>query len=103
MVIKNLFLFQGKNAPEEDELLLIPEGWEPPVINEVFPLSAAERAGLKEGDRPLYLNDQFVINTAQFQGIVASNKGKEIPIVVQRDNDTVNLGITPRSGWFNWY
>ena len=48
----------------------------------------AQKVGLKEGDRILTVNDEDVTYFNDFQNILAQNKGKEVSVVVKRE-DTI--------------
>jgi len=76
------------------KLFLIPEG-ERDSIGEVVKHSPAEQAKLKTGDIVLRLNNEPVYNNEQIVGIISSNKGKNIPLLVLRGKDTVDLAVTP--------
>lgn len=69
----------------------------PPQIDEVLPGGAAQAAGLKAGDKITSLDGEKITNIRQWVDIIRANAEVEIPLVVQRDGQTVALLITPRS------
>ena len=79
---------------ESKGLFLIPEGVKP-AIGEVLKNSPAESAGLKAGDILLSLNNTNLYTPSQAIEIISSNKGTQLPIMLLRDKDTVNLAVTP--------
>lgn len=61
--------------------------------------TAAEEAGLKEGDRILGLNDQRYDYADQFKSALKENIGKTVNLNVLRAKDTLNLSLTvPEDG-----
>jgi regulator of sigma E protease len=61
--------------------------------------TAAEKAGLKEGDRILGLNDQRYDYADQFKSALKENIGKAVKLNVLRAKDTLNLSMTvPEDG-----
>lgn len=85
-----------KLIPDDESkgLFLIPEGVKP-AIGEVLKNSPAENAGLKAGDILLSLNNTNLYTPSQAIEIISSNKGTQLPIMLLRDKDTVNLAVTP--------
>ncbi|MFZ2323103.1 MAG: RIP metalloprotease RseP [Ignavibacteriaceae bacterium] len=85
-----------KLIPDDESkgLFLIPEGVKP-AIGEVLKNSPAESAGLKAGDILLSLNNTNLYTPSQAIEIISSNKGTQLPIMLLRDKDTVNLAVTP--------
>jgi regulator of sigma E protease len=64
----------------------------PAVLGRVLPDSAAERAGLRQGDRVRSVNGKAVESWYDFTAQVAPNAGKPIVLVIERDGR--NLAIT---------
>ena len=79
---------------EAQQRFLIPAGFQP-IIGEVSKDSPAEKAGIKSGDIILELNNQKVAGVQQVIDIISSHKNTTIPMVVKRDNKTVDLSVTP--------
>jgi regulator of sigma E protease len=91
----NLFVYR-KIIPDDESkgLFLIPNGVKP-AIGEVLKNSPAEKAGLKAGDILLSLDNKNLYTPKQTTEIISSNAGVNLPIVVLRDKDTLNLSVTP--------
>jgi regulator of sigma E protease len=69
----------------------------PPVVGNVLPDSAAERAGLKAGDRIVAIDGQPV---ADFPGLVQRvqpNPGRTLEFTVERQGDRITLPIEVQS------
>lgn len=82
--------------PEQpDKILLIPTGLSLATIDSVLPNSPASQAGIIRGDAFLKLNDQPIRLRQQAVEIISSNPEKPLPLAVLRDQDTVNLTVTP--------
>jgi regulator of sigma E protease len=84
-------------VPEETrEAFIIPDNTKP-AIGEVVPGSPAEKAGIKSGDIFLALNKEEVFSPAQTTRIISTNEGNQLPLTVLRQQDTLNLAVTPDS------
>jgi regulator of sigma E protease len=60
--------------------------WQPPVIiSELTPGEAAERSGLRVGDRITAVDGQSVANYSQLSGVVSMRPGQRVPIEFVRD------------------
>lgn len=82
--------------PEEiTDRFLIPEGFSNPIINEVMENSPASRAGIMPNDMLLEIQNIPVYTSYQVTQIIQSNKENEIPIVLKRDDDTLNIAVIP--------
>ena len=79
---------------ETGERFLIPTGFQP-AIAEVTKDSPAEKAGVKKGDIFLRLNGHKIYSSQQTQDIISSHKNTEMPLVVERGKDTLQLAVTP--------
>ena len=92
---ENLFVSR-KIIPNDETkgLFLIPKGVKPSV-GEVLKDSPAEKAGLKAGDILLSLNQTNLYTPKQTTEIISSRAGVNLPIVILRDKDTLNLTVTP--------
>tara|TARA_B110001454_G_scaffold219198_1_gene251637 strand:- start:212862 stop:214553 length:1692 start_codon:yes stop_codon:yes gene_type:complete len=66
-----------------------------PVVGEVQPLSAAEKAGFKPGDRILSVNNENITTWDDFQANLDKNLDSSIAIAVERENtkEQVKLDI----------
>ncbi len=83
-------------SSEENNLFLIPSGVKP-AIAAVLANSPAEKVGLKAGDIFLKLNGVELYSRKQMIKIISSNKDVSLPLVIQRDKDTLSLAVTPGS------
>ncbi len=68
----------------------------PPKIDEVLAGGAAEAAGLKAGDDIISLNGNKVDNIRLWVDLIRGNASVEMPLVVRRDGQRVELLLTPR-------
>tara|TARA_B100000686_G_scaffold322423_1_gene376167 strand:- start:204 stop:1571 length:1368 start_codon:yes stop_codon:yes gene_type:complete len=66
-----------------------------PIINEVVPNGAGDRAGLLFNDKILSINEKKVIQWVDFVQQIQNNPKNPLIIKVQRDNTVINLKITP--------
>uniref|UniRef100_A0A060TAA8 Probable 26S proteasome regulatory subunit p27 n=1 Tax=Blastobotrys adeninivorans TaxID=409370 RepID=A0A060TAA8_BLAAD len=83
---------------EPDDANLIPFAH----VNSVTPDSPAHRAGLTEGDRILKFGHANAANHNRLSllgSIVRDNDGKEIPLILQRDEQQVRVTLIPDSSW----
>lgn len=87
-----------KSIPEDEtqNLFLIPQGVKP-GIGDVMPNSPAEKSGLKVGDVLLSLNGVQLFTPKQTTELITSNAGKEIQLLVKRENKELNVSVTPGS------
>jgi regulator of sigma E protease len=84
-----------KRIPEEmDKPFLIAEDYRP-AIGDVFEGSPAMTAGIKPGDIFLSINNQELYTPSEATEIISTNKNNELPVVLLRDKDTVQLAVTP--------
>lgn len=67
------------------------------VAVEVLPDSAAERAGIKAGDRILHADGERVNNGQAWIDLVKERAGKTFPVEVERNGQVSILAITPES------
>ncbi len=93
---EKIILIPRSKVPSGDKIdsFLLPAGVKP-LISEVLKDSPASKAGIKEGDILLSLNNIPLYNSKQATEIIKSHKGVAIPLEVLRDKDTVNLAVTP--------
>jgi regulator of sigma E protease len=89
-------LVERKLIPDDETqgMFLIPEGVKP-GIGEVVSDSPAEKAGIKAGDILLSINGIPLYSAKQTTEIISANPGKELQVVVQRDDEEVNLSVIP--------
>ncbi|SOC35597.1 RIP metalloprotease RseP [Ureibacillus acetophenoni] len=66
-----------------------------PVIDSVMPNLPAAEAGIQAGDRVTSINGQPIERWNELSGIVQENPGKPLNFVVERDNQNIELVITP--------
>jgi membrane-associated protease RseP (regulator of RpoE activity) len=59
------------------------------------PASPARAAGLEPGDRFVSLDGREVSTFAEASAIIQDNPDRTIPVVVERDGETVRLSLTP--------
>jgi regulator of sigma E protease len=76
-----LFLVMGQPIPD-------------PVIGRVMPNSAAATANMKPGDRIETIDGTKVTDFTDIQHVVAPNAGKNVPVTLQRGQDTILLRLT---------
>jgi regulator of sigma E protease len=95
---ENLFI-KRKLIPEDEtkEMFLIPSGVKP-TVNEVVLKSPAEKAGLKPKDILLSIDGVELYSPSQTTKITGSNAGKELKLLVQRDNQKILFAVTPNAG-----
>ncbi len=62
-------------------------------IDSVVKGSNAAEAGLKKGDKVIYINDIRINSFGDFRNNISSNKGNKIGLLVLRNNDTLNLAV----------
>ena len=68
-----------------------------PEISQILPNSAAERAGLKAGDKVLAVNGQKLANWNAWVDVIKASPGKDLVLEVQRQNQTLQLMLRPDS------
>jgi regulator of sigma E protease len=67
----------------------------PPVIEQVFAGSVAEKAGLKSGDTILEINGLKIKSWPQIPALVNASQGKEMTMSVQRGSETLTIKAAP--------
>ena len=65
-------------------------------INSVNEDSAAEKAGIKKGDKLISINGTKLEKVEDISEIINQTKDKAVPIVVNRDGEELSLTITPK-------
>src|SRR3989339_728415 len=91
----SLFVPRSMIPEETSERFLLPEGLSRPTINAVMENSPASKAGILAGDTFLKIDNVPVYTSYQTTNIIKSNKEKSIPVLLARDNDTLNLSVKP--------
>jgi len=66
-----------------------------PVLGQVVAGGAAERAGLKSGDRVLEAGGQPIADWQDFVSVIERHPGQVVPLVVRRGQQQVDLRVTP--------
>ncbi len=66
-----------------------------PIIGEVMPDSPAMRAGLKQGDEIQSINGKVINQWSEMTEIIHKSANKPLQFLVKRDEQTLNLTITP--------
>jgi regulator of sigma E protease len=69
----------------------------PPRVEEVSPGYPAEAAGLKKGDLILSINGKDISTWEELQQIVTNSQGKELSLRVKRNDETIEISVTPKS------
>ena len=67
----------------------------PPVVGEIQPGHAAEKAGIKPGDRIISVNDKPVSNWMEWVDMVRANPEQEIAVAIKRNNETISVSLRP--------
>ncbi|MCI5195912.1 MAG: RIP metalloprotease RseP [Candidatus Electrothrix sp. AW5] len=73
----------------------LPDYVESGLIGKVSPGSVAEKAGLQDGDLILSIDKQKISTWTQVSDAVKNSKGKELHIVIQRNQETLTIAATP--------
>ncbi|HEX7830852.1 MAG TPA: RIP metalloprotease RseP [Thermoanaerobaculia bacterium] len=66
-----------------------------PVVGEITPGKAAERAGLKPGDRLLTIKGEKINDFEDMRLIISMNAGTPLPVVYERNGVTQKTTLTP--------
>jgi regulator of sigma E protease len=67
-----------------------------PIVGKVMPDSAAQEAGLKEGDKVLVIDRETIGRFEDIQRIVSRHANDTLTMRIQRDGQTIDLKVTPR-------
>ena len=81
-------------SDDSNQTFLIPAGVKP-AVSEVLPKSPASVAGIKPYDILLKLNNIPLYSREQTTKIITSHKNVNMPLIVLRGKDTVNIAVTP--------
>lgn len=68
-------------------------------ISEVLPDSAAEKAGLMEGDRVLSVDGRTIRDFADLRGAIFESPGKSLELTIDRSGIVLPVIVTPDSIW----
>ena len=66
-------------------------------ISQVLPNSAAERAGLKAGDKVIAVNGQKLLGWKDWVDVIKASPGKDLRLDVQRQGQMLSLMLRPDS------
>ncbi len=69
-----------------------------PIVDEILPQSAAEEAGFQVSDLVVSIDGSDIETFSDLQRIVWSSAGKQLSIVVRRNEELVTLQATPKIG-----
>jgi regulator of sigma E protease len=71
--------------------------WRPsvPVIAKAMPGGAAERAGLKAGDRVIAMNGEKVVSVTNWIASIQAHPGKPLTLTVERNGERREVTVTP--------
>jgi regulator of sigma E protease len=67
----------------------------PPIIGDIVPNSAAERAGLQSGDKIIKLNDQTINDWNTWAEYITEHPEQEISAVIERNHEHFYLTLRP--------
>lgn len=70
-------------------------GYPTTEIEKILPESAAEKAGLKAGDKIISINNKSVKEWIDVVSIVSKNPEKEVLLIVKRGNKTLQISAIP--------
>ncbi len=68
----------------------------PPVVDSVTPLSAADEAGLRQGDWITAIDGRPVVSFSELPALVAAGEGRPVRLTLWRDGQPVAVTLTPR-------
>ena len=69
----------------------------PPIIDEVLPGSAAERAGLQPNDMVLEINQNYVSDFNDLRVFIFESPSKPVDLKIDRSGELINLTVLPDS------
>jgi regulator of sigma E protease len=76
--------------------ITVGQPYTPADVGAVSPDSAAERAGIKQGDVILSIDGRKIARFEEVQQIIQLNQGTPVQMVVRRDGAEVPLSVTPQ-------
>lgn len=72
-----------------------PEPIDTTSIGKLSPGSAAEKAGIKEGDTILSINGQRTVSWVEVSNLIKESAGKEVVLAIERDGGNVTIHAVP--------
>ena len=67
----------------------------PAVVGEVQPGLAADKSGIKTGDKIISVNGNNVANWMEWVEFIRANPEKVLTVVIKRNNENVNISLRP--------
>ena len=67
----------------------------PAVVGEVQPGLAADKSGIKTGDKIISVNGNTVANWMEWVEFIRANPEKVLTVVIKRNNENVNISLRP--------
>lgn len=97
VIIKDVVKEKGSVGIYFKSNVLNEDGTLKPIINIIEPGSPAETAGLKASDKIISINGIDVANTSDVIQATSSNPEKELTIKVIRDEEEIDIRLTPKA------
>ncbi len=93
------FMAQAKPELSPMQQLGIEPYWPlmPPVIGEIVPGGAADKAGLRVGDEIMQVGDQPLNDWSKWVDIVRAHPQQALDVTVRRGSDTLKLEVIPEA------
>ncbi|MHB8791352.1 MAG: RIP metalloprotease RseP [Desulfobulbaceae bacterium] len=73
----------------------LPEPVDTTVIGQIGPASAAEKAGIKPGDRVLSINGKETASWEQVSEFIRESGGREVELLLERDGEQLTIKAVP--------
>ncbi|HBI13996.1 MAG TPA: RIP metalloprotease RseP [Desulfobulbaceae bacterium] len=73
----------------------LPEPMDTTVIGKVGPASAAEKAGIKPGDKVLRINGREIVSWEQVSNSIRESGGREVEVLVEREGEQLTIKAVP--------
>jgi regulator of sigma E protease len=73
----------------------LPEPVDTTVIGQIGPASAAEKAGIKPGDRVLSINGKETASWEQVSEFIRESGGREVELLIERDGEQLTVKAVP--------
>ncbi len=89
-IIAFAILFMAVGMPQTDTTAPLPA-----IIGSIAPGSAAEKAGLKVGDRVVVAGDEKITLFSDLQRIVQASPAMSLPLTLVRDGSELRLTVVP--------
>ena len=67
----------------------------PAVVGDIQPGLAADRAGIKPGDKIISVNGVPVANWMEWVDFIRKNPERKLTVVIKRNNETLNISLRP--------